>query len=34
VDVVKRNTNLKNVQDNYFFFKTAVGGAWTRLVTW
>ena len=26
VDVVKRNSNLKNVQDNYFFFKTSVGG--------
>ena len=26
VDLVKRNTNLRNVQDNYFFFKTAVGG--------
>jgi len=27
VDVAKRNTNLKNLQDNFFFFKTAVGGA-------
>ncbi len=31
VDVVKRNSNLKNVQDNYFFFKTSVGGKW---VSW
>jgi hypothetical protein len=29
VDVVKRNTNVKNVQQNFFFFKTAVGGAFT-----
>jgi hypothetical protein len=27
VDVVRRNTDLKNIQDNYFFFKTQVGGA-------
>lgn len=26
VDVVKRNTNLRNVQSNYFTFKTSVGG--------
>jgi peroxidase len=32
VDVVKRNSNLKNVQDNYFFFKTSVGGKVVALV--
>ncbi len=26
VDVVKRNTGLKNLQDDYFFFRTSVGG--------
>jgi hypothetical protein len=37
VDVVKRNTNLKNVQDNFFVFKTTVGGmrcGWVGVLVW
>ena len=26
MDIVKRNYNLRNLQDNFFFFKTTVGG--------
>ena len=33
VDIVKRNTNLKNVQDNFFFFKTSVGGTFWQSCT-